>query len=716
MELNARQKSTVLSTASTALAKLAGGDTVHLLNALREEPLPTSSRSNYTVLNSVAKVLSALGVGNESESAEVENVGEETEINPRTSHTDETNGKMRTLLVSLIDAGVSRAELLETGFSKSSYHRAKSTYDKQGIKASLHTFKRGRKDLPTAKPEILEKMFVHLHSSEISNYSNVAPHVDGSLNRSLERPYSRSFANVGFRKTVETGGGSSVHGKVSDASLYKYKPKTIKAASFNPYACSDCKQRKFDIDRMSRLLSDPSITLSHETSVPFFECMPPKPKFSQIVSRANLSRADTHKVEEAYTRLIGTQIHYCQKTFQVKLKSSILKQLPLTHTTLVIDFGENIKVGRSFYPTEGTERFLSLCTIFSAVLTYNFDVCKKNLHGLIFSNELKHTAFTATQCLQTFIKSKNANDILSRTTVLHVFADRGKHFVCQEFADFILRVVPTFFQNILSTFDHRHAAKHGRDIGDVAISIAQRATSELSMRAVGFRDPKKQLPDIREIISEYQQGADNENSKVDVLWYEAKKPQILYRHIKIDRMDASSCRRSTRKKPGGVLSFSDHVRFDVKIGVFISPILVESKHLGILSNPADTVKSNDEFVCSVQTQLFRQSTRVETLSFLSNAASSDLNDAISGKTPDHLPIDVNFDVISYKYSLRREKRKRGPPHTAPQPKLFVSQQNCAESDPYDQNCSKTASDNFVTPYSTKKVRDSTRILIYRSES
>ncbi len=37
-------------------------------------------------------------------------------------------------------------------------------------------------------------------------------------------------------------------------------------------------------------------------------------------------------------------------------------------------------------------------------------------------------------------------------------------------------------------------------------------------------------------------------------------------------------------------------------------------------------------------------------------------------------------------------------HTAPQPKLFVSQQNCAESDPYDQNCSKTASDNFVTPY------------------
>ncbi len=134
MELNARQKSTVLSTASTALAKLAGGDTVHLLNALREEPLPTSSRSNYTVLNSVAKVLSALGVGNESESAEVENVGEETEINPRTSHTDETNGKMRTLLVCLIDAGVSRAELLETGFSKSSYHRAKSTYDKQGIK------------------------------------------------------------------------------------------------------------------------------------------------------------------------------------------------------------------------------------------------------------------------------------------------------------------------------------------------------------------------------------------------------------------------------------------------------------------------------------------------------------------------------------------------------------------------------------------------------
>ncbi len=338
-ELNTRQKLIVQSTASTALAKLAGGDSEHLLNALREEPLPAPSRSNYSILKSVAKVLSALGVRNESESAEDEQVGEETEINPRNSHTDETNGKMRTLLVCLIDAGVSRAELLETGFSKSSYYRAKSTYDKQGIKASLHTSKRGRKDLPTAKPEILEKMYVHLHSSEISNYSNIAPNVDGSLNRSLERPYCRSFANVGFRKSVETGGGSSVEGKVSDASLYKYKPKTIKAASFNPYACSDCKQRKFDIDRMSRLLSDPSITLSHETAVPFFECMPSKPEFSQIVSRANLSRADADQVEQAYTRLIGTQIHYCQKTFQVKLKSRILKELPLTHTCLVIDFG-----------------------------------------------------------------------------------------------------------------------------------------------------------------------------------------------------------------------------------------------------------------------------------------------------------------------------------------------------------------------------------------
>ncbi len=316
-------------------------------------------------------------------------------------------------------------------------------------------------------------------------------------------------------------------------------------------------------------------------------------------------------------------------------------------------------MGRSHDPTEGTERFLSLCTIFGAVLAYNFDMCKKNLHGLIFSNQLKHTAFTATQCLQTFIESKNAADILSRTTVLHVFTDRGKHFDCQEFADYILRVVPTFFPNILSTFDHRHASKHGRDIGDVAISIAQRATSELSMRAVGFRDPKKQLPDIREIISEYKEGAENENSKVDVLWYEAKNPQILYHHIKIDRMDASSCRRSTRKKPGGVLSFSDHLRFDVKIGLFISPNLVVSKHLGILSNPADTVKSDDAFVCSVERQLFRQTTRLETLSFLSRAASSDLSEAILGKTPVHLPIDVNLDVVSYKYSLRHEKRKRG---------------------------------------------------------
>ncbi len=148
-------------------------------------------------------------------------------------------------------------------------------------------------------------MRVHLNRNDFSNLSNIGRNVDGSLNRSLERPYSRSFAQVDFRKAVVVGGGKSVEGMVSAASLYKYKPSTIKSHSFNLYSCSDCKWRKFDIDSMMRILSDPSISLSHETSMPFSECMPSKPKFDQIVSQSSLTDVENHRLRQAYTRLTG---------------------------------------------------------------------------------------------------------------------------------------------------------------------------------------------------------------------------------------------------------------------------------------------------------------------------------------------------------------------------------------------------------------------------
>ena len=277
-KLNERQKKTVLSTASNAITKLSGGDTNSLLSALRNEciPSPTPSSSQEAILKSIGHVLSALGVTRDNgESAD----GEESDDKQSSHHgvSDKTAWILRALLVPLIDAGVSRAEILEAGFPNTSYHRVKNLYDAEGIKACLETQTRGRKTLYNAKPEILEKMRVHLNTPEVSNYSNISPNVDGSLNRSLERPVSRSFTKVDFKKSVVAGGGKSVEGMVSVASLYKYKPATIKAPSFNPYSCSDCKQRKYDIDAITRLISDPSVTLTHTTAVPFSNCMPRNP-------------------------------------------------------------------------------------------------------------------------------------------------------------------------------------------------------------------------------------------------------------------------------------------------------------------------------------------------------------------------------------------------------------------------------------------------------
>ena len=374
-----------------------------------------------------------------------------------------------------------------------------------------------------------------------------------------------------------------------------------------------------------------------------------------------MSVADAKRATQSYSRLIGTQIHFCQKVFQKKLKSSLLNNLPVGNCIIIFDFGENLKIGRSHDPTEGTERFLSLCTIFAAVLTYRDVIGKKTTHGLVFSNELKHTAHTATKCAEVFVSDDRISKILSEMTVAHFFSDRGKHFDYQEFSDWVLRVLPTKFPNLLITFDHRHAAKHGRDIADVSVSLAQRATDELSKRKVGFHDPKKQLVEIREIIDEWKEISLTKNSTVIVLWYEAKPVNISYEHLRIDRIDASSCRRSTRSKAGGELKFSDHIRFDVKAGLYISPNLVTSQHLGLFSNPADAVKSDDAFVCSVERQIFRQNTRLETLSFLSKQTDSDLSSAILGQTPVNLSVELKVDVQTISYVLRKDSRKRATP-------------------------------------------------------
>ncbi len=657
--LTSRQRREVLLTATTALTKLSGGELTLLISALcTEQPTPAPV-SNVTFLKSVTNVLRALDVVSDGESGE--EIGDGEQVKPRYSPTDPIVWRVRALLVSLIDAGVSRTHILEAGFPSSSYHRVKNIYESEGIKASLQTQKRGRKDLLSAKPEVLEKMRTHLDRRDVSNLSNVGRNVDGSLNRALERPFSRSFMHVDFCKPVVAGGGKSEEGKVSESSLYKYKPHTIKSPSFNPYSCSDCRQRGYDIDSLNRILSDPSISLSHDTSVPFCECMPPKHLFDRIVANSNLIVSDARRVRLAYTRLVGTQIHYCQKVFQMQLKSNILAKLPVAHGCLVVDFGQNLIVGRTHNPTEGTERFLSLCTIFAAVLTHRTEIGIQNLHGLVFSNELKHTAHTAIKCTETFVTSAKCKTALSQLKVLHLFSDRGKHFDCQEFSDFVLRGLPNMFPNILIAYDHSHAAKHGRDIGDAAISLALRATNELSMRTVGFTDPKTQLADIRQIVDEYKQISQSRSSTVEILWYEAKRVKSTYSHIKIDRMEASCCRRATRSKPGGKLIFTDHVRFDVKAGILISPKLITSTHGGILSNPADPVRTDDTFVCSVERQVFRQTTRLESLSFLAKAAGNDLSAAILGRMPAEIPVDVNFDVRCFTYKLREETRSRGRP-------------------------------------------------------
>ncbi len=128
------------------------------------------------------------------------------------------------------------------------------------------------------------------------------------------------------------------------------------------------------------------------------------------------------------------------------------------------------------------------------------------------------------------------------------------------------------FPNLLITYDHRHASKHGRDIGDSAISLAQRASNELSMRNVGFRDPKRQLPEIRQIIEEYKDMSQSKTSTVIVLWYKSKPGKISYQHLQIEHMDAPSCRRATRSEQHGyayyrIHKYSGHLHSLVKCGL-----------------------------------------------------------------------------------------------------------------------------------------------------
>ncbi len=88
---------------------------------------------------------------------------------------------------------------------------------------------------------------------------------------------------------------------------------------------------------------------------------------------------------------------------------------------IVADFGQSISVGESSINFEHTERNLRTVTVFGCSLEYHMvGAQRKNLHGCIFSDELRHTACAATHMMETFFAQERIVEIMKKWNCLFI--------------------------------------------------------------------------------------------------------------------------------------------------------------------------------------------------------------------------------------------------------------------------------------------------------
>jgi len=443
--------------------------------------------------------------------------------------------------------------------------------------------------------------------------------------------------------------------------------------------CSDCAERNVDINYLNRTFEDKELFMDHSAVGSLESIIGSRQWVLEKARKQKLRQKDIEEISRRYSRLVGTQIHFTIFRYQISLRKSMRSLLPFGQCLVAADFGQSFLVGKSKNETEATRRLLSLVTVFAVAFEYipAPGQPKKILHTVVFSNDLVHSARSACRYLQLVFSSPQVRTIVESCHTLHIWNDNGSHLNCSEHTTWLHVDLMKMYPHLKLLTENRHCAKHGKDLADATISLAKRGVRTLELQTAGFKNPRRDMSRLREVIASSEKAqllARGTSSELKIFWYEAQPIKRKYRVLKIDSIDSSVCRKSFRLKEAGQVFLSEHYRFDVPRGINIPfDFITKTRPKSIAKHTAPPI-SLSEGVCSVSVQKDRDLRRSSLVREIGGILNMNLEHVVNGSIPENFDFspprselgvslrqaddipEVNFDSVQSSVQSRKENR------------------------------------------------------------
>ncbi len=216
---------------------------------------------------------------------------------------------------------------------------------------------------------------------------------------------------------------------------------------------------------------------------------------------------------------------------------------------------------------------------------------------------------------------------------MHMWNDNGSHLSCLEHSTYLHVDVMSTFLNLRLLTENRHCAKHGKDLADATVSLAKSAVAVLEKEIQGFKNPKSDMSRLQQVVLSRAFASEIQSKKIaslSLFWVDAAQQPRKFKTLKFDTVGSSLCRKSYHFSKGSEVFLSEHVRFDVPVGVRIPLTLVPRTRQPHPPHLTQLVDDLDAGVCSPRIQLNRSTKRISLIRSISKQLNINLDHVLNG--------------------------------------------------------------------------------------
>lgn len=221
------------------------------------------------------------------------------------------------------------------------------------------------------------------------------------------------------------------------------------------------------------------------------------------------------------------QLHETSKIQQKEHYHNYINKISSKECLIITDFKENIKIGGSPVETGQEYYHKRQVSVLGFACIYKEGDNTTTKYFDFFSYCLSHTSFFAKSCFKRLLE----NEFFKKFSMLHIWADGGKHFRSSEFAHFALFEVPALFS--MKTYLNYFIEYHGKSRLDGHFGLISKwlHTIELSQRIIN-------IPNLMENL--YIQIRNTNIGKGRVEFFEYDPPEAESSYMKVHIKDFTS--------------------------------------------------------------------------------------------------------------------------------------------------------------------------------